>query len=266
MLTDNNASNNEIGICVLLSSNNTLANNTMSENTCNFGIYGLHNLSEYTQNIDTSNTVDGKPIYYWVDQRDKEIPYNAGFVGVVNSTNITVKDLTLTNNVQGVLFAYTENSRIENVTASNNDYGIFLLESSKNALASNTATNNGGSGIYLWGGGSNNNMLQRNTATNNGGSGIYLEEGTNNNMLQSNTATNNGYGIYLRMSGVKYGASYNNTLQSNICENNDYGIVLTGCLNHTVSSNLCEDNRYGILVQDSGGNTLYHNNLINDTV
>jgi len=87
-------------------------NNTISINTYNFNVYGT-SLSHYIQSVDISNMVNGRSIYYWVDQQDKMIPCNAGFVGVVNSTNITVKDLTLTRNAQGVLFAYTENSKIE---------------------------------------------------------------------------------------------------------------------------------------------------------
>ena len=96
-ISGNNASNNRCGILMDYSSDNTLQNNAMSGNTYNFGV-GSYTLSKYTQNIDPSNTVDGKPIYYWVDQQDKQIPGDAGFVGVVNSTNITVKDLTLTKN------------------------------------------------------------------------------------------------------------------------------------------------------------------------
>ena len=158
-LASNNCSNNDVGIFLWFSSNNTLASNTMSESTCNFGVGGS-SLSGYTQNIDTSNMVDGKPIYYWVDQKDRRIPSDAGFVGVVNGTNIAVRDLTLTNNWDGVLFAYTENSRIENVTASNNCFGIHLCYSSDNMLQNNTANSNNNYGIYLYS--SNNNTLYYN--------------------------------------------------------------------------------------------------------
>jgi hypothetical protein len=99
----------------------------MSGNTYNFDVVSSYSLSYYrSQNIDTSNTVNEKPIYYWVDQQDKQIPDDAGYVGIVNCTNITVKDLTLTNNGQGIFSICTENSRIENVTTSNNSCGICL--------------------------------------------------------------------------------------------------------------------------------------------
>lgn len=87
-------------------------------------------------------------MYYLVNQQNQQVPGNAGFVGVVNSTNITVRDLALTNNVNGVLFAYTTNSRIENVTTSNNYCVILLDSSSNNTLTNNTASYNANYSFY----------------------------------------------------------------------------------------------------------------------
>ncbi|CAD6494273.1 MAG: Periplasmic copper-binding protein (NosD) [Candidatus Argoarchaeum ethanivorans] len=193
-LTGNSAnSNNDYGIYLDSSSNNSLNNNTMSGNTYNFGVYS-YSLSGYTQNIDTSNSVDGKPVYYWINLRDKQIPDDAGYVGVVNSTNITVKDLTLSHNSKGVLFVYTNNSKIENVNTSNNYYDIYLYSSSNNTLTNNTASNNN-RGIYL-SHSSNNNTLTNNTANSNN-DGIYLDSSSNNTIYNNyfnntNNALDNG--------------------------------------------------------------------------
>lgn len=108
----------------------------MSGNGYNFNVYGT-SLLHYTQSIDKNNTVEGKPIYYWVDQQNLQVPSDAGFVGIVDSMNITVRDLTLTNNGYGVLFAYTNNSTIENVTALNNHRGLYLYNSSNNLIFHN---------------------------------------------------------------------------------------------------------------------------------
>jgi len=253
-LSGNTASDNYHGIFLRCSSNNTLQNNIMSGNAYNFGVGG-GSLSCYTQNIDTSNTVDGNPIYYWVDQKDMQIPSDAGFVGVVNSTNITVRDLTLTNNTQGVLFAYTDNSGIENVTTSNNWYSVDLRFSSNNILSGNTANSNN-YGTYI--GDSNNNTLENNNASNNN-DGIYLDD-SSNNTLTCNTANSNGEGIYLYR-------SCNNILSRNIANSNyGRGIRLTSSSNNTLSENIANSNNWcGIFIQDSGSNTIYHNNLINNT-
>ena len=224
-LTGNTASsNNDHGIRLSFSSNNTLVSNTMSGNRYNFGVFGF-SLSEYSHNIGTSNTVDGKPIYYWVDQKDRQIPSDAGFVGIVNGTNITVIDLTLTNNSQGVLFAYTENSRIKNVTASSNS-GICLHSSSNNTLLSNTAISNRYYGIFLYS--SSGNTLLNNTASSNNGIGIVLVESGNNMLANNIMNSNDWYGILLDSSsgnGVTCNSVQNNgevgvQLESGSTENN----------------------------------------------
>jgi len=233
-LTDNTAnSNSQYGIYLHYSGNNNLTSNTMSGNRYNFGVYG-YSLSDYTQNIDTNNTVDEKPIYYWVSQQDKQIPNDAGFVGVVNSANITIKDLTLRNNAQGVLFAYTEHSRIENVNASNNDYGIHLEHSSDNTLQGNIANSNNDYGICLW--------------------------VSSDNTLQGNTASNNYPGICL-------GYSSDNILSNNIVNSNNWcGIsIIHESSNNRFTNNTATNNRRGINLFSSNNNTLYYNNLIDNT-
>jgi parallel beta-helix repeat protein len=73
ILTNNTALNNNVGIHLYRSSGNTLKNNIMSANTYNFGVSGV-NLSDYIQDIDISNKVNGKPVYYWVGQQNRQVP------------------------------------------------------------------------------------------------------------------------------------------------------------------------------------------------
>ncbi|NQE05462.1 Cell surface glycoprotein [ANME-1 cluster archaeon GoMg1] len=189
IVTENKASNNDWnGISLYNSSSNRLRNNLLYDNRYNFGVEG-YSYSDFDNDIDTSNTVDGKPIYYWIGQQDEQIPDDAGVVGVVNSINITVRDMTLTNNLQGVIFAYTINSKIENVTASNNWDGIRLKSSSNNTLTNNNASGNDCDGIWLWNS-SNYNTLTSNTASNNNYSGIRIEE-SNSNKIYLNNFINN---------------------------------------------------------------------------
>jgi len=204
-LRDNTCSNNTVGIWLEDSSNNNLTNNTMSGNSYNFKIDGT-SLSHYTQNIDTSNTVDEKPIYYWVNHQDEQVPDDAGFVGVVNSTNITVKDSTLTKNGDGVLFAYTDNSRIENVTTENNIHGTYLDSSSNNTLTNNNVWNNTCDGICL-SSSSTGNEAHYNSIVGN------TEYGVNNTATETFNATLNWWG---NASGPSYSPGTKDKVSSNV--------------------------------------------------
>lgn len=271
-LIGNTASNNRYGISISTSSNNTLTNNTMSENTYNFDVGG-GSLFHYTHSIDTSNTVNGKPIYYWVNQKDKQISGDAGFVEVVNSTNITVRNLILTNDSREVVFLWTNNSRIENVTVdytqkhgislsissnntlTNNNCGIYLSGSSDNILANNNC------GIQL--GGSNNNTLENNIANSvqirdmsGGYDGIFLYCSNNNNFIGNIASDNDDSGIYL------YQSSGNSLLNNSASNNGDDGIQLYGSSDNNLSGNTISNNwDIGIYMKESNNNYLEKNTV-----
>jgi len=199
---------------LLFSHGNTLRHNNMEGNTYNFAVRGLW-LFEFLRgpmplipwwtprpnDVDTSNTVDGKPVYYWVNQHNKEIPVDAGYVAVINSTNITVRDLKLTKNGQGVLFAYTHNSTIKNVEVSSNMIGINLISSFNNIVSNNTITNNvygikadtrarGGISVVSFVG----NKIISNTIINSSYCGITLWS-SGHNVLKRNSMTSNRYSL-----------------------------------------------------------------------
>lgn len=144
-ITSNKILNNLEGLILFHSGNNIIKNNSMVDNEYNFEIIGDFSKylpSHFIQDMDASNTVDGKPVYYWVNQHNKQVPVDAGYVAVVGSTNITVKNLNLTKNSQGVLLAYTDGSVVENINASQNRQGILLAGSSNNTIRANTVLNN----------------------------------------------------------------------------------------------------------------------------
>ena len=72
IITGNNASYNMggAGIALANSGNNTLRNNLMSDNYHNLDAEGF-SYSELDNDIDTSNLVDGKPIYYLTEEECK---------------------------------------------------------------------------------------------------------------------------------------------------------------------------------------------------
>ena len=185
-IESNIASNNErSGIYLDGSPDNILTNNIMSNNRYNLDIVG--SLSHFTQSIDTSNKVNGKPVYYWVNKQDQEIPSDAGYVGIVNSKNIMVKNLILTNNGQGILLVYSTDSIIENIHISNNDLGIHLSGSSNNNIRFNVVSNNN-VGIALEYSSNRNNIEYNNVMLSDGG--LVLDNSSDNNLYLNNFVDN----------------------------------------------------------------------------
>jgi parallel beta-helix repeat protein/predicted outer membrane repeat protein len=146
--TNNVLLNNEItgcttaGLYLYRSTGNTVRGSNLHDNFCNFRVSGSA-ASDYSNDIDTSNTVNGRAIYYLVNQSNVTIgpDANAGCVIAVNCSNLAVSGQSLSHNAYGVLLVGTSRSRIENCTVSDNvDGGIVLQQSSDNTLMNNTVS------------------------------------------------------------------------------------------------------------------------------
>ena len=164
-VSENNITQNEgTGLYIYKGNNNTLSSNCMSENKYNFGIDG-DTLNDFLHTIATSNTINGKPIYYFINQTNLIINPathpEIGYLALINCTNITIEDLTLTGNVQGLLLAYTNHSIISGNSAFDNyRAGIWIHYSSNNTIANNLLMHN----IYgLELSDSSNNRIYHNT-------------------------------------------------------------------------------------------------------
>jgi parallel beta-helix repeat protein len=155
-ISDNNTfvnntviNNKSEGILFFYSSGNIMRNNTISGNEYNFGI----SESSFNHDIDKSNLVNGKPIYYLKNQSDLLInpsSYpNIGYLALINCTNITVENLNLTNNYNGILLADTKNSTLRNNSFGNNSRGMDITDSSNNTIQGNNVTDNTWLGISL---------------------------------------------------------------------------------------------------------------------
>ncbi|RJS89243.1 hypothetical protein CW700_05065 [Candidatus Bathyarchaeota archaeon] len=190
-----NTTNNICGIYLLYSINCTLKENIMSMNYLNFQVYG-NELSHFEHNIDMSNLVEGNPVYYLINKHSLYIPKDAGYIGIINSSDVIVKDLTIRRNGQGVLLAYSNNCRIENVYAPDNYHAVYLRNSRNNMIIGNTVVNS-----YY---GVNLHSSSNNTIANNTLStivvGIRLNSSSNDNMIYFNNVSGNFVGIDLRSS------------------------------------------------------------------
>jgi parallel beta-helix repeat protein len=261
-VSGNTVSDNYEGIKVDSSVGTILRNNNMTGNTYNFDVEAT-SLSEYTQNIDTSNTVNGKPIYYWVNQHNKQVPSNAGYVGLVSSTNIVVKDLNLSENEQGVILAGSSSCTVTNVNTSNNEIGLILYDSGDNSIFGNTIINSTGYGVYLEESSGNAiyfnnfNKISYSSLGSSLYSGIFVYSMSNNNSINYNVVANSSVGIELNFE------CSNNSINGNIFANDSIGIELSYAGGNIITSNTVKTNDCGVF-SEWCNNTLYHNNFINN--
>lgn len=238
-ITGNNITKNRgDGILLDCSSNNVLRNNVMVGNYRNFGVTG-DELPDFINDVDTSNMVDEETILYLVNEQnliiDPQTHPNIGYLAVVNSTNITLRHLSMKNNGVGLLFAYTNNSLVHNVTFTNNIYGAWLLTSSNNTMIGNTIANNS--------------------------CGIQLYMSSNNNSIYGNKITTSNW---LEWCIVIYSSSNNRIIGNNITASKGTGILLYSSLDNTITRNNIANNERGIDIYSSSNNRIFHNNFMDN--
>lgn len=190
-------------------------------------------------------------------------------------TNITVRNVTVTNWSEGVLYDDVTDGRVTNVNATSNengikislggsntvfqnevggnDFGIVLSSTSGNDVADNILSGNT-QGIVLVG--SSNNIVTRNRVSDNT-AGIGLTSSSDGNDLVGNTVTeNDNVGIGLDLSD-------NNDLTENTVRNNHFGVVLAESSSNVLTDNTVRGNRgLGVSIEEfSNGNLLTENEV-----
>ncbi len=262
-ITGNNIESNSYGITFDHSACNVLKSNSFSNNSRVFNMAD-ESSPEYTQDVDNSNFVGGKPIYYWLNKQDMVIPADAGWVALVNCTGIKVENLNLAFG-QEILLISTANSTVIRNTIATSERGIYLDNSANINIAENSITDSYSS-IHLKD--SDDNHIEHNNVAGNT-EGIYLES-SSRNTVRKNDVTRNNVGIEL------FASSFNlvseNTLTANtqgVALNGttyaDYTITVYASQNNNVSRNNIKDNACGISIRLSSNNTFSNNNFVNNT-
>ena len=315
-ISANNITNNTYGISMATSYECYVAGNCIANNTNGVFLHGSNNVfrsnklekNQYAifdegygdNDLDTSNTIDNKPIYYWVNQHDRTVPSDAGFVILKNCSAIKVENLNLQGNENGLLLCYTNDSTISGNLISNNLNGITLRYSFNNIISDNRVTNNKNSGIETYE--AHNNRILRNIIRANGYGATCKYSKNNvfsNNQIVANTNTgidaesdctitdnfiseNLAHGIYLsnisgaliagnnvtlnKGWGIVFDYGPNGTIKGNYIAKNEEGIVFSNAVGNIIMSNtVIQNNGWGIhLAGSHRDNLIYHNNFIDN--
>ncbi len=316
IIIGNNASNNEYGISIR-SNFNTIEGNNVSFNEC--GIYLASSLGNIltknimiknglfiegpilehwnTHNIDTSNTVNGKSLYYWKNQTAGSVPIDAGQIILANCTNTNIIGSEPTNGTVGIELGFSpSNNLILNNASSNNWYGIYLYRSDANTLQANPVSWNNLSGIHL--GYSSVNTVIFNAMVKDG---IWIEgnlkEHWNTHDIETSNTVNGKPVCYMKDQmgsvvpagagqiilgnctdiiienqelnngtvGIELGFSSSNNIIRNNISGNRFGIYLyRSDYNNITQNNLSSNYRYGVSLHNSTENSIFHNNFMNN--
>ena len=182
--------NDDCGICLDNSPYNNISNNEIWNSTqANFLVKGFSQ-DDFNNTISTSNTVNGKPLYYFYNEKNTTIQnLDAGHISLVGSENVTLSNISVKNG-DFIYLSYTENSTIMNCNSSNNFYaGIVLFRYAKSNTVEfcNFYFNHYGVSIQF----AVNNTLYNNTFSSNLFKGVYIGSVSHNNTVRHNNFINN---------------------------------------------------------------------------
>ncbi|MCW4033752.1 MAG: right-handed parallel beta-helix repeat-containing protein [Candidatus Bathyarchaeota archaeon] len=249
--TDNVVSDGWGGIMVEDSSKNTLRGNNISCNVLDFAVSSSE-LDNFDNDVDLSNLVNGKKLYYVTNQANLLInPVSYSDIGalvLINCSDITFRNMVISNNSAGIHLVNVENCEIKhNVFSKNHDgikiqfsrdfaiynniiekshnYGILARDSENISVYQNDLMSNKEGGIVF--ANSNGNSIADNSLTGGGSeygwSGISLvscdhTQVTNNTLLETDSF----------VGGISLEDSSHNLVQFNIVYPGAPGIYITG--------------------------------------
>ena len=198
-----------------------------------FGVYG-DTFEDFMQDIDESNTINEKPIYYLVGEKNIRITKSTevGYLALVNCRNVKVINVVLTNNEQGLLLVNTTGI-IRGCRFSYNYAGIQILGDAKITILSCTVKHNQ--------------------------DGFHMGQASNVRLIRCRVTKSDFYGIYF------YNTHDIRIIGCNIADNGYYGIIYEHSWSNVLCFNTLLNNRYGgiDMMYDSRENKVYFNSITN---
>jgi len=242
-VTNQNLSENNIGLELFRTHDSTISNSIFYDNTLQ-GIYGAYSNNNRFINLTFLDNEDGISLSQCNESDISYCHYNSnGWVSCSISLGSCSKNYIHNNTFIG---------RVNNVRDGNN-YGISMGDSDYNIISSNKFTNHRNYGLSLTS--SNNNIISYNYIQNNGGGcSTYRSE---NNTICFNNFSYNSIGLDITE------GSYDNINNNSFYANSD-GISIWGNFD-LIYHNDFRDNT-GVAIYSDGWIKIEKNNLINNKI
>jgi len=226
------------------SSHNILRNNTLINSSLEIVGHGVEN---FQHDIDVSNTMQSKPIYYLYNKRDAIIDKNnnTGYIILASCQNITVRDLDL----YGSVLAFSSNNSFENCSFWGNSVGIYVHNSTYNSIHKCHFEN-----YYP--------LMIEQSCKNNISYCTFSGPYVHNIEIWHSSNENTVVGCTLNGNGIYLGDAHNNTIVKCTISNSSCGIEIDGNDNVVNRCNITQ-NELGAFV---GGrsNKIFLNNFIDN--
>ncbi len=170
VIRNNTFQNNRmIGAYLYISQGIVMKNNTFSGD----GIFikGYEETYWDSHSIDTSNTVNGKPIYYLSGENGGIAPQDGGELIIASSQRINLGNQTMGHTTVSILVGYSSEITIRDTTVHNHTlYGIFLYVS-ENCMLQNVSVKDNMQGMVFE---LSNNVELKNSTFSNNMRGLWL--------------------------------------------------------------------------------------------
>ncbi len=147
-IVGNTVERKNVGLDIWESANVTVRGNSLRGNQVGFKLWGS-NIERYVLDIDSTNTVDDKPVYFLFNKTNFEVPADAGWIAAVNSQNITVQNWNPPSNWDNLLLVNVQKAQISNSNLSGGFNGVRFENVSDITLTRSTLSRNGFAGLYF---------------------------------------------------------------------------------------------------------------------
>ena len=246
-IVSNAASDNTYGISLRGSGHNILKNNSMKANLYNLRIDSGSSLvqaeDDFFQDIDVSNSADGKPICYLVEQRERVVLEGYAFVGLIECRNVSVSNQSISNSSTGVLLVGSTDCNVENCTIRRSENGVSMINS-KNCTAEKCQSLSCKTGFLATR--SSDNRLEYDVATNSSDTGLKID-GSSGLLINGGRASGGEMGLWIKNSPLC------RVLDCIVTGNKDTGLGITSSPDCTLQGVKSALNKEGINIVGSNG-------------